>query len=136
MVPALRATVPQILMGFVPTPSGTFLLEVVYMSTLQEALQNIISPHHSPVVLQPVAKVVACKPTRPRDVRRSQEREQVTLSLEKFIDGLIEPLVKPRKIVISKAGDFYKARYEGRATSVFVYELKNAKKNLKFFGED
>jgi|SRR5580658_687835 hypothetical protein len=107
------------------------------MGTLQEALQNVISPQ----VHRPVTKAVACKPTiRPRDVRRAQEREreceQVTASLENFIDGVLAPLTKVRKISISKAGDYYKARYEGRATSVFVYEPKNAKKNLRFFGEE
>jgi hypothetical protein len=43
---------------------------------------------------------------------------------------------KPRKIQIQKAGGFYRARYEGRAINVIVFEKNNAAKQLKFFDPD
>ena len=40
---------------------------------------------------------------------------------------------KPRKIQIQKAGDYYRARYAGRATAIFVWDPANAAKQLRFF---
>lgn len=43
---------------------------------------------------------------------------------------------KPRKIQIQKAGDYYRARYAGRPTAVFVWNPDNAAKQLKFFDSE
>ncbi len=38
-----------------------------------------------------------------------------------------------RKIIVTKAGELFRARYEGHKTAVFVYEPEHASKKLKFF---
>jgi hypothetical protein len=57
--------------------------------------------------------------TAPREfasVRASNRNISEPKSLEAVLDGLIEPLIKPRKVrrvLITRAGGHYRARYEG-----------------------
>jgi hypothetical protein len=70
---------------------------------------------------------------RPHDLRRIQARDEVTASLANSFDGMSASPIKQRRIILAKAGEFYRARYEGRQTNVFVYEPEHAVKKLRFF---
>lgn len=90
------------------------------MSTIQQALKD-----------------VGYKPTavRLRTLRRAAERE-ATITLEAFVDGVVERLTKPRKIQVTKAGTHRKARYQGMADFVFCDEetsFAQVQRRLKFF---
>jgi hypothetical protein len=66
-----------------------------------------------------------------RDLRRTQEREQITTSLERFVDGVLAPIMKLRTVTLTKAGNFTKARYEGRSSFVFGFDERDARSRLK-----
>jgi hypothetical protein len=103
------------------------------MSTLQTSPQHVGYKTARQMMARNREYFSIDQPTiRRRDVQRLQEREQVTASLEKFIDGVIEPLIKrPRKVIMHRAGGFILARYEGRQTFVFGVDEKEAMKRLK-----
>jgi hypothetical protein len=117
----------------------------MFMSIMQTALQD-----------------VGYKPTiRPRDIRRAQERQDTTALLEKALDGMLAPLTikevprstaiegspapangkivvvrgRERKIVVQRAGGFYRARYQGMVNSCFGTSPGAAASALKFFGD-
>jgi hypothetical protein len=87
------------------------------MSTIQQALQDV---GYQPTI-------------RPRDIRRAQEREDITQALQKFLDGVMAPLIKVRRIQIRQAGSHYKVRYEGQNDCCFVSDPKHAAKRLSVF---
>jgi hypothetical protein len=70
---------------------------------------------------------------RPHDLRRIQARDAVTASLENTFDGVVPTIRKQRKITTSKAGDSFRARYEGRKDCVFVDSPQQAAKRLKYW---
>ncbi len=86
------------------------------MSTMQQALRE-----------------VGYKPSgvRLRTLRQMTEREQASATLKKTLDEVFAPITRPKKVVISKAGDFVRARYEGRVTYVFGYDVRHATGRLK-----
>ena len=54
--------------------------------------------------------------------------------LENTIDGVFEPLTKQaRKVQTTRAGGYFKARYEGRSICCFGYSRKDAARKLKYF---
>jgi hypothetical protein len=71
---------------------------------------------------------------RLRTLRRAAERER--LALETVVGGVFEPLIKNRKVVVQRAGAFYKVRYEGCADSVFSdgETIGQHRRQLKYFG--
>jgi hypothetical protein len=75
------------------------------------------------------------KPLRPRDMRRAQEREDITLAFHNFLDGVLKPLISVRKVQVQQAGGFYRARYEGTKISCFGDTSSEAKSNLKLWEE-
>jgi hypothetical protein len=52
-------------------------------------------------------------------------------TIEALVDGLLAPTIRIRKIIITKAGEFVRARYEGRKTFVFGFDVKTAVSRLK-----
>jgi hypothetical protein len=62
-----------------------------------------------------------------------QPRVSVPASLENVIDGLVKPLIKPRKVQVQRAGDFYKARYEGTKDATFGETPSKAAYNLRLW---
>lgn len=89
------------------------------MSTIQEALQD-----------------VGYKPPTRRQMRRhninlfaTEERP----TIEKIIDRVIDPITRPLKVQVQRAGGYYRARFEGRQISCFGLTPEQATKNLKFF---
>jgi hypothetical protein len=57
-------------------------------------------------------------------------------SLETILDGVIEPLCKPRKVhrvQLTRAGSHCKARWEGRADCAFGENAIEANSRLKMF---
>ncbi len=82
------------------------------MSTMQQALRE-----------------VGYKPgTRLRTLRKLEAKQP---TFQKVIDEVFAPITRPKKVVISKAGDFVRARYEGRRTYVFGYDVRHATSRLK-----
>lgn len=73
-------------------------------------------------ILQTALQEVGFKTTiRPRDVRRMQERDAVTASLESMADDVLAPMTRrPRKIQVQRAGTHLKIRYVGRPTFVLI----------------
>lgn len=61
----------------------------------------------------------------------TRQTEKPTLA--QIVDAVMAPITRPRKIVISRAGDFVRARYEGRKTCVLALTAEQARKNLKMF---
>ena len=57
--------------------------------------------------------------------------QTITPTIENVIDGLLEPVTRPRKVVITKAGGFVMAGYHGRKTFVISYDAADARKRLK-----
>lgn len=53
-----------------------------------------------------------------------------TVTLESFIDGLVEPLIKVRTIQVQRAGSHYKARYAGEASCCFGETPQDATRRL------
>jgi len=45
------------------------------------------------------------------------------------------PPIQTRKVIIQRAGGFYRARYAGMANNTFGRNPKQAADKLKFFGE-
>jgi hypothetical protein len=78
------------------------------MSTLEQALSEI---GYQPTMTRP--------------------KEEPTI--ETVIDGLMEPVTCPLKIVFRKAGGMIKARYGGRKTFVFGYDERHAVSRLKYW---
>lgn len=93
------------------------------MSGLQQALQE--------VGYQPTPHV------RLRTLRREAEREAKTspITIETFGDG-VEPISKPRKVVVTEQGGYFRARYAGTAVSTFGPTAKEATHALKFLSKD
>jgi hypothetical protein len=56
-------------------------------------------------------------------------------SFENALDGVIEPLIKVRKVIVTRAGDHYRARYEGQANNTIGNTQGEAKSRLKMFGD-
>jgi hypothetical protein len=52
-------------------------------------------------------------------------------SLRQAIDEVFAPITRPRRVLISRAGDMVKARYEGRRTFVLGYDARHATSRLK-----
>jgi len=67
---------------------------------------------------------------RLRTLRRAAERER--LALETVVDGVFEPLIKNRKVVVQRAGGYYKARYVGQAACCFGETPEEASCKLKY----
>ena len=61
--------------------------------------------------------------------KASTARSKTTM--EKVIDGLLAPITQSRKIVITKAGEYVRARYEGRKTFVIGFDERIAVSRLK-----
>jgi hypothetical protein len=56
-------------------------------------------------------------------------------SFETALDGVFEPLIKDRKIILQRAGDHYRARYEGMANNCLGSTEGEAKGRLKMFAD-
>lgn len=88
-------------------------------------------------VMQAALEGVGFKPTiRPRDLRRLQERQAVTESLEKALDGVFAPLIKERKVRLQYAGDFYRARFDGMRNNYFGRTAEEATERLNLWGDE
>jgi hypothetical protein len=74
---------------------------------------------------------------RQRTLRSAAEREaklQVEYAaLEKLGNQVIDPITKPLRIQVQRAGSRYRARYHGDSRSIFLDEPKEAARQLKFF---
>jgi hypothetical protein len=83
------------------------------MSTMQQAFQE-----------------VGYKPSgvRLRTLRKLAAKQQ---TFERVIDEVFAPITRNRKVVITKAGGFVRARYEGRRTYVFGSDVRHATSRLK-----
>ena len=85
------------------------------MSTMQQAFQE-----------------VGYKPSsvRLRTLRKLAAKPQ---TFEQVIDEVFAPITRNRKVVITKAGGFVRARYEGRRSFVFAATRQQAIRNLKYW---
>ena len=70
---------------------------------------------------------------RLQTLRRDEERAQVTADFERWIDGVVAPLIKKRRVLIQRAGDIYKARYEGNKDAAFGETPSKAASNLRLW---
>ena len=116
---------------------------------LQQALQGAIlgTTKYAEAVAnaEAVAEVIT-KPVhtpRARTIRRAAERQATTtqvlapITIEAVADGVIEPLIrKPRKVVITKSGGWYRARFQGGAFSTFGYSRQHAERALRFWAKE
>ena len=68
-----------------------------------------------------------------RTSRRAEEHARVTASFERWIDGVVAPLIKKPKVLIQRAGDIYKARYQGRKDAAFGETPSKAASNLRLW---
>lgn len=86
-------------------------------------------------VMQAALESVGYKPTiRPRDLQRRQERQDITELLEKALDGVFEPLIKQRKVLVKYQGGIYKARFDGMPNVTFANTPAGAESALKYWG--
>ncbi len=113
------------------------------MSTMKTALQQVGFKTNARQMMRHNREFLGIDqtPIRPRDVRRMQERDAVTASMEKIADDVLTLLTRrTRKVVISKAGTHLRVRYEGRQTSVLIdarqTQAEGANKLRVFDGED
>jgi hypothetical protein len=51
--------------------------------------------------------------------------------IEAIVDEVFEPVMRPRKVIFTKAGGMVRARYEGRKTFVFGFDERHASNRLK-----
>lgn len=61
------------------------------------------------------------------------QTKQQPASLEKIIDEAIDPITKPVKIQMQRAGSHYRARFEGRAPNCFGTTPQEAESRLRIF---
>jgi hypothetical protein len=91
------------------------------------------------VGFQPTFQPSPSTPSREfASVRASNRNISEPKSLEAVLDGLIEPLIKPRKVrrvLITRAGGHYRARYEGASDSAFGSNPHEASGRVKLFGQ-
>jgi hypothetical protein len=69
-------------------------------------------------------------------VRASNRKVFEPKSLETILDGLIEPMTKPRKvrkIVVTRCGGHYRARYFGTRDAAFGMTVHEATSRVKLF---
>ena len=83
------------------------------MSTIQQAFEQVGFKH-----------------VRLRTLRRAAQRAEL-IDLSTFVEDVLAPIVKRRKVLVTKAGGFTKARYEGRASFVFGVDERDARSRLK-----
>jgi hypothetical protein len=98
------------------------------MSTMMEALQQ-----------------VGFRPTiRPRDVRKSKERQTTTAIIEAILeDAATQPVcissfseAPMRRIIYQKSGGFIRARFEGMRNNCFGNSPSDAGSRLKMWGAE
>jgi hypothetical protein len=68
-----------------------------------------------------------------RTSKRAEQHARLTASFERWIDGVVAPLIKKRRVLIQRAGDIYKARYEGNKDAAFGETPSKAASNLRLW---
>jgi len=93
------------------------------MSTMQECLEQV---GYKPTGLR--ARLL-------NNAKQKKETPRPLASLEALVDGVIDPITKPRRVVVTEQGGYFRARHDGEAVSVFGTTQKEAINNLKFFAK-
>jgi len=89
------------------------------MSTMQECLEQV---GYKPTGLR--ARLL-------NNAKQKKETLRPVASLEALVDGVIDPITKPRKVYVQRAGSHYKARYEGEASCCLGETPQEASRRLK-----
>lgn len=102
---------------------------------MQQALQSALQPQPTPHVRLRTLRKAAQRAEVPKLRAVVQQPTPITIEtlFDDVLDGAIDQITKPRKVVLTKQGGYVRARYSGEAVSVFGRTTKEATSNLKFW---
>lgn len=83
-------------------------------------------------VMQTALRDVGYKPTKGEREMSRHNLEIIRLAeFNRAFDGVVQPLIKPRKIQFERCGSHVRARYQGETTFVIGVDKREATSRLK-----